>query len=70
MGLVRRAEVDLVGLCRFDSKEFAFHCLLSGKPRMGFWGEDDVICLKKIPLECWKYKAIATIQKRDDGGLD
>lgn len=54
-------------ICRFDSREFGFHSTFKGKPQKTF--KEKVMCLKKIPLEYWKYKAIGTIQKRDDGGL-
>lgn len=43
------------------SKEFEFHSTFSGKPHLGFKRGSDVICLKKIPLEYWKYRIIATI---------
>ena len=35
---------------------------------MGFKGRSDVYL--KMPLEYWKWRAIAIIRKRDDGGLD
>lgn len=55
-------------ICKFDSKEFGFYSVFSRKPQKTF--KEKVMCLKKILLEYWKYKAFVTIQKRDDGGLD
>lgn len=42
--------------------------MFSGKAQMDFKGGSDVMCLK-MPLEYWKWRAIATIWTRDDGGL-
>lgn len=52
MGLERWAEVALVGLCRLD---FGLHSMISGKAQISFKEGSDVIYLKKVPLEFWKY---------------
>lgn len=59
--------MDLTGL---GGKMFGFNSVFNGKPWMVFKGGSDMICLKKIALEYWKYRAITTIQRRNDGGLD